>query len=309
MKIHQIIERFFWVFLLAGLVLGLTSPAFSEFLMGMLGPLIMTMMFVVFLKSNLVHVLREIKNYKLMLYLVGAYMILIPVLLFFAINIFDKKLAVGILLLTAMPAAVASTALTDILKGNTALSTSITIVTSIAAPFTIPILFGLLNFDKFSIDTGEIFKDLAIIVFVPMLFSQIVRKYFPNAVRRNKNILTPINIFILSTMVYTVIGSQSESLLQLSEDIVIQLAIVYLIFILLHLAGYLLAYKQNRKNKISITIGAAYMNNGLAIVLAAKYFDAYVLLLMVLSELPWNTLLAPFRKIMSLVNVNEVEKE
>lgn len=308
MKIHQFIERFFWIFLLAGLVLGLTNPGLSGFLMGTLEPLIMMMMFIVFLKSDLMHILLEIKNYKLMLYLVGSYMILIPVLFFFTINIFDEKLAVGILLLTAMPAAVASTALSDIVKGNTALSTSITIVTSIAAPFTIPILFVLLNFEHLAIDSAQIFKDLAIIVFVPMALSQIVRKYFPNAVSKNKNILTPINIFILATMVYTVIGSQNESLIQMSDDILKQLAIVYLIFILLHIVGYLLAYQQNKKNKISITIGAAYINNGLAIVLAAKYFDPYILLLMVLSELPWNTLLAPFRKIMSLVNVNEIEK-
>ena len=109
-------------------------------------------------------------------------------------------------------------------------------------------------------------------------------------------------------MVYTVIGSQNESLIKMSDDILKQLAIVYLIFILLHIVGYLLAYQQNKKNKISITIGAAYINNGLAIVLAAKYFDPYILLLMVLSELPWNTLLAPFRKIMSLVNIDEAER-
>jgi hypothetical protein len=48
------------------------------------------------------------------------------------------------------------------------------------------------------------------------------------------------------------------------------------------------------------------MNNGLAIVLAAKYFDPYILVLMVLSDLPWNTLLAPFRKVVKLVEVNEV---
>jgi predicted Na+-dependent transporter len=74
----------------------------------------------------------------------------------------------------------------------------------------------------------------------------------------------------------------------------------------LHIIGYMLGYKQRIKNKISITIGAAYMNNGLAIVLAAKYFDPYILVLMVLSDLPWNTLLAPFRKVVELLEVNEV---
>jgi hypothetical protein len=41
------------------------------------------------------------------------------------------------------------------------------------------------------------------------------------------------------------------------------------------------------------------MNNGMAIVLAASYFTPEILVLMVLSEIPWNTLLAPFKKVVS----------
>ena len=89
-----------------------------------------------------------------MLYLVCAYMIIIPLLFFFTINHFNQKLAVGILLLTAMPAAVAAPALTDILKGNTALAASITIITSIIAPFSIPIIFGMLKTRISTFDVG-----------------------------------------------------------------------------------------------------------------------------------------------------------
>jgi hypothetical protein len=39
----------------------------------------------------------------------------------------------------------------------------------------------------------------------------------------------------------------------------------------------------------------------MAIVLAASYFKPEVLVLMVLSELPWNTLLAPFKKVLFLL--------
>jgi predicted Na+-dependent transporter len=61
--------------------------------------------------------------------------------------------------------------------------------------------------------------------------------------------------------------------------------------------GYLICFKQNKENRIAVAIGAAYMNNGMAIVLATSYFKPEVLVLMVLSELPWNTLLGPFKKV------------
>ena len=305
MKLYQFIEKHFWIFMIAGLVLGLSYPIYNELLMQLFEPLLMIMLLLVFLKSDLVHILREIKNYKLMLYLVCAYMIIIPVLFFFAIDLFNHKLAIGILLLTAMPAAVSLPALADIVKGNTALSTSITIVTSIIAPFTIPILFGLLNFDNLAINPWQIFKDLTIIIFVPMLLSQVIRKFFTKTIHKTKHLFTSINILLLSIMVYIVMGSIRDVVIVDSMDIIMQVVFLYIIFSLLHVIGYLLAYKQNNQNKITISIGAAYMNNSMAIVLAAKYFDPYILVLMALSALPWTTMLAPFRKIISLRKIND----
>ena len=297
-KIVPFIDRNFWIFLFAGLALGLSYPAYSEQLMFLLMPLIMIMMFLVFLKTDFVHVINEIKNYKLIVYLVFAYMIIIPVVLFLVVNQFDERIAIGILLLTAMPAAVASPAIADIVNGNTALSISITIATSIAAPFTIPLIFSFLDAHQLSIEPWQIFLDLIIMVFVPMVASQILRNYFKKIIERKKHYITPVNMLVLSLMIYIVIGSQRESLLTLSEDLVLKLGILYLLFILLHAIGYLLAFRQSRPNKISICIGMAYMNNGLAIVLAAKYFDPHILVLMMLSELPWDTLIVPFRKVL-----------
>ena len=254
---------------------------------------------------DLSEILQEIKNYKLMLYLVCAYMIIIPVLFFFTIDIFNHQLAIGILLLTSMPAAVSLPALADIVKGNTALSTSITIVTSLIAPFTIPILFGLLNFENLDINSWEIFKDLTIIIFIPMVLSQVIRKKFTKTIHKKKHLFTSINILLLSIMVYIVMGSIRDVVIVDSIDIIMQVVFLYIIFSLLHVIGYLLGYKQNNQKKITISIGAAYMNNSLAIVLAAKYFDPYILVLMVLSELPWTTMLAPFRKIINVLKVND----
>ena len=297
MKIFHFIETYFWVFLFAGLALGLTYPLYNDFLMSSLKPLLMIMLFLVFLKTDLINLLKQIKDYKLMTYLVCMFMVIIPVIFFLAINIFNTELAVGILLLTAMPAGVSSPTLTDIVKGNTALSLSITIITSMVAPFTVPLLFRLINNDNLSVNTLEIFKDLAMLVFLPLILSQIIKKIVPEAVNRGKHIFTSVNIIILFIIVYASMGSQRSVILSNTVDIIWQTGFLYLVFILLHVIGYLTGYNQDKESKTAIVIGAAYMNNGMAIVLAALYFNPSILVLMVLSELPWNTLLAPFRKI------------
>jgi BASS family bile acid:Na+ symporter len=302
MKFYQIIERDFWVFLLGGVLIGLLLPVHNDNLMSLLKPVLMIMLFFVFLKTDLMHVLENMKEFKLMAYIALFYMIILPLLLFFLINLFDPRLATGILLLTSMPAGVASPSLTDIVRGNIALSMSIVIITSLIAPFTVPLLFGLIKIGNLSVDPVAMFKDLIIIVFIPMLIAQIIKKYFPLLIVRNQHLFTSFNIILLFIIVYVVFSSQRNMILGDTKNLVWQIAFLYLIFILLHIVGYLLGYKQKKENKIAMAIGAAYMNNGLAIVLAAIHFDPFILFLMVLAEIPWNTLLAPFRYVINTIS-------
>ena len=112
---------------------------------------------------------------------------------------------------------------------------------------------------------------------------------------------TSINIVLLSLMVYAVIGSQRDVIFSNSIKILWQLSFLYLVFILLHFVGFLTGHKQDLQGKLATTIGVAYMNNSMAIVLAALYFEPSILVLMVLSDVPWSTMLMPFGKIAMLI--------
>jgi predicted Na+-dependent transporter len=132
-----------------------------------------------------------------------------------------------------------------------------------------------------------------------MILSQVIKKYFPDSIKKTKHLFTSLNVLLLFAFVFFAISSQRNYILENPVGIVWKIALLYLVFILLHIIGYLICFKQNKENRIAVAIGAAYMNNGMAIVLATSYFKPEVLVLMVLSELPWNTLLAPFKKVLS----------
>ena len=134
MKPYQIIEKYFWLFLLAGLILGLWYPVFNEFLLSLVEPILMIMLFFVFLKTDVIQVFKSLKEFKLMGYFVLLFMLAIPLMFFFTIKLFNTKLAIAVLLLTSMPAGVTTPTLTDILKGNIPVSMSIVIITSLIAP-------------------------------------------------------------------------------------------------------------------------------------------------------------------------------
>jgi bile acid:Na+ symporter, BASS family len=297
MRVHLFIEKYFWIFLLGGIILGLAFPVYNDFLMSLLKPFLMLMLFLVFLKTDIQHIFQSMKNYRLMSFIVIINMAIIPVIFFFIVNIFDSSLALAILLLTAMPAGVTTPALTDIVKGNTALSASIVIATSVIAPLTVPLLFWIIGNNDLSVSPWLLFKDLASIVFLPMIISQIVKKYFPKIIEKNSHLFTSVNIIVLAVMVYAVMGSERDVMLGESKSVLWKLGFLYLVFILLHVFGFITGYREDKEGKVAITIGSAYINNGMAIVLAALYFEPSILFLMILSELPWNTLLIPFKKV------------
>ena len=300
MQLYQFIEKFFWVFA------GLFFPAYNDFLITTLKPLLMLMMLLVFLKIDISHVFHKMKNYRLIIFIVLINMIVVPLFFFFVIRNFDGNLAIGVLLLTAMPAAVASPALTDIVKGNTALSASIVIATSVIAPLTIPLLFWITGVNKLSINLWYLLSDVSVLIFLPMLVSEIIKKYLPGLISRTSHLFTSINVFILTVMVYIAMASQKGFILSQPQELFWKIGLLYLIFTLLHIIGFLMGFKEELKSKIAISIGLAYMNNGLAIVLAAVYFDPSILLLVVLSEIPWNTLLLPFRKVVNHIRLKSI---
>lgn len=299
MKISQLIEKHFWLILLAGILLGLWSPVsfkahpiLPKILLGM-------MLFLAFLKIDALEVLENMRNFRLMIYVASVYMLVIPLAFYFSTRIFDADLAVGILLLTAMPAGVSTPVLTDIARGNISLSMSLTIVSQLLAPFTVPFLFWLLNIESLTINKLLILRDIAILVFLPMIISQIVKRYLPQTIEKTQHLFTSANVFLLFSFVYIAISSQRNVILENPAGLIWKIVVLYLVFILLHIIGYMITPKESRENRIAVAIGAAYMNNGMAIVLAASYFKPEILVLMVLSELPWNTLLAPFKKVLS----------
>lgn len=300
MRISQFIEKYFWVFLILGIVTGLIFPVNNNFLLVLIKPFLMIMLFTVFLKADIIQVFQRMKNYRQVIFLLIMYMAVIPLLFFLVINPFNQQLAIGVLLLVSMPAGVSAPVLTDILDGNTELAASIAITTSIVAPFSAPLLFWGLNIDSISINPLGILIDLSVIIFVPMVASQIVKKYFQKAIDKRSHLFSSFNVFLLAFLVFSIMGAHREVLFCSSIiSILEQLLYSYIVFIILHIVGYFLGFSENIKGRISTAVGAAYMNNGMAIVIAAIYFNSYILVFAVLSEIPWNTLLGLFRKVLS----------
>ncbi len=295
MKIIQWIEAHFWAFLIFAMVFSLLLPLPMEQMLPLLKPELMLTLLLIFLKIDVLELLEKVRDYRLMLYISGVFLIVTPLVLFGFGLLFSEELAIAILLLTAMPAGTSAPVLVDVLKGNAALAMSITLLTSILAPFTLPLLFHFLIDSEIAINQWSLFWDAASMIFIPMILSIVIKPLFPKLIKRAMPSFTAINIIILFLIVVTSFGSQRTLILAEPLTYLGDTLVIVFVFILLHLIGYFMSYKMDKKDKIALIVESAYMNNGLAIVLAANFFSPYILILMVLAEIPWSLLLIPLR--------------
>ncbi len=280
--------------MLSGLVLGFIDPRFSHFLMNYLETALIFMLLLIFLKIDLLEIIESMKNLRQMFFISFMTLLVVPILIYFALGLFAPTLAIGMLLLTAMPSGIGAPALADLLKGNVELSMSLTIFTSFLAPLSVPLLFFLLAGEQVLIDPLKLFEKLAILVFLPMIVSQILKRFVPTLIEQTIPYYSGINVLVFFFFVYATIGSQRHLLLEDPLSIIWQLLIMYLVYLFLHISGYWIGYRKAPEDRISIVLSNAYQNNGMAIVLAAAFFDPAILILMILSEFPWNTMPAMY---------------
>ena len=153
MRLSEFIEKHFWIILILGIFFGLWKPVPFKVPVFLPKLLLGLMLFMVFLKIDALEIIENIRNYRLMIYVTIIYMFVIPLLFYLITNSFNHELAIGILLLTSMPAGVSTPALTDIVKGNISLSMSLAIISQLIAPFSVPLLFWLIVSGSVSINT------------------------------------------------------------------------------------------------------------------------------------------------------------
>ena len=302
MFIIRWIEAHFWAFLLLAMLFGLLVPLPTEYMLPMLKPALAIVLLLVFIKIDVFDILERIRNYRLMLWLTTAFLLLTPIFLYELFVLWDAHFALAVLLLSAMPAGNSAPFLTDVMGGNTGLAMSITIVTSLLAPFTIPLLFHYLVGQEIIIDHWGLFFDTAGMIFIPLIISIFLKKLTPGVIKRVMPAFSTINILLLFLIIVSSFGSQRRLLLENPVDLLWDLLLMYGVFIIMHFIGFLISWKQDKKDRVAIIIERSYMNNGLAIVLAASTFPPSILILMVISEIPWSTTLFPLRWVFRQMN-------
>lgn len=224
---------------------------------------------------------RIVKYPKAILTGLTNQLILLPIIGFLLCIVFklDPIMSVGVMILAACPGGPTSNLITQVCKGNIALSVTLTAIASFVSILTIPFLLSY-SINYFSTGTDTVIElpildtilQVMVITVIPISIGMIIRHYkldFANRMERPMRIASTV-IFIL---VFLAVVAANFSLI---GEAMKRVGLVTLLLNIGTMAvGFLTArlMQLNFKNAISITVESGIQNGTLAFVIATTILN------------------------------------
>lgn len=198
---------------------------------------------------------------------------IMPLLAFGLATLFQlpPEVAVGVILVGCCPGGTASNVMTFLAKGNTALSVTITAVSTILAPVLTPTLTLLFASKWLPVSAGDMFLSIVQIVLIPIVLGVIVRLLFQKQVDKSVKVLPLVSVVGIVAVASAVVAVNKESI---ATTGLLIFSVVILHNVLGLLVGYLLAkvLRLDFQNQKAISIEVGMQNSGLGSALALAHF-------------------------------------
>ena len=205
--------------------------------------------------------------------------ILLPIIAFILIKIWPiaPELAIGVMIIAAVPGGVTSNLLTSFAKGDVALSISLTAIISLICVFTIPFivltsvdLLGVSSVDP-NISLVSMSRDMFLIVTVPVVLGMIVRKISYGITSKLEPLAKKISIVLFILVLLGAIVAERENVVSyFAQAGFITLVLNVVMMFVAYCIAQLLA--SGTKQKKCITIECGLQNGTLAIFVATSIF-------------------------------------
>lgn len=228
---------------------------------------------------------REIAVGRTALYFCIRYMVL-PTILWVVAARIDPLLGISILLLTLAPAGAASPGVTALYGGNVALTIVLLVVTSLSAPFLIPIAIRITVARSIDVDVMQVFRSLLLTILVPLLAHLPVRR-LPKVsewIRENDSLFVVPTIGVLVVMV---IARQRAVILDAPSLIATYLIASAILFALYFVVGWGISSGLGQSDRTSYALASGVNNTAMGIVVAYLYFPPEVSIFFVAAEIAW----------------------
>ncbi|MBN1808424.1 MAG: bile acid:sodium symporter [Planctomycetes bacterium] len=300
--LHRMEKHFAAVCLLT-IAAGMAFPEPGRRCAGLLKPFLFAILFFTALRIDFGAMRGHFSRPGRLAAIVLLLMVVFPLAFYGISTVAMPGYALGILVLAAMPAGMASTALTVACGGEGALALIVTFLTSVAAPVTVPLLVNLSGHAPEGGAATMAMKMLdqsLLLVYTllgPVFLAYVLKKFFPGVIRRFNWAYGGLAILSLGILIWIAMSIGAESVFADVSSSLMLLLYLFGFSAVFHTAGYFMMPSLSAKERTALSVNTAYVNNAIAIVFAREFFPGRpeILLPAVLLELPMTVMLIPLK--------------
>lgn len=207
-----------------------------------------------------------------------------------------------------MPAGTASPAVALILNGNTGLTLSMLVFSSLLVPVTVPAAFYILQGTSVNDNIRAVFISLLLVVIVPVLihFPLRPRDRFREWAQNNARFISAL---LITMIIILVVGIGRRSILSNPAFILESIGIVTLLYLIYYLFGWLAGFGASQRDRIGFTVVSGVNNNALGTGIALLHFTPTVALFLIISEVPWTLGIALFGKTLKWFKKQDINQQ
>jgi len=227
--------------------------------------------------------IRVIKQPKDFIIGLICQMILLPIIAFILIKIFNTpiELALGVMIIAAAPGGVTSNVLTKFANGDVALSVSLTAIISLISIISVPfIVFKSAELLQISyilkdISMATISLKMFLVVTLPVCIGMMIRKFAANFISSRALIIQRISIILFAIVFFAIWVEEWD---KITSFIVRAGTITLTLNILMMLVGYYVAksFATGIPQRRCISLECGLQNGTLAVFVSAQLFDEII---------------------------------
>ena len=262
------------IIIISSIILGIYFPSYGK----EMSPIIPLLQSILILLSTLKVDFSVYKKYIKILkpLLLGFFTcyLFIPILFFIVglfllrMNLINISLFIGIIITGVVPLAAGSTLVwSKELGGKVEITLLLIVTTILASPLITPSYIYLFLKDQINVNAQRMFLEMALIIFIPVLISIIIKKKVKKSLHSN------FSFFVMGVIIYIAISKSVErfDLVKGYLFISIFLSIIFIIITLLFLSIFSNTLKLKREEKESIFIPSFFKNISLAIIVVSFF--------------------------------------
>lgn len=277
-----------------GMFLATMFPVIGTPLKGCESPLLMVILFISLLGINFTDTVKFIKrSFGHIIILTVCKLLILPLIIYFLFKFIWPQFAVAALLVAGVSTGVSAPFVAMLAGGNRGMVVVLVVITSLCGVFTLPFLCKVLLGSTVTLSAMDMLVKLSIIVFIPIICSEIARRLCPAFVR-----IVLGKGFIVNTFLFFLLGvsvfSQNAAHLHANPTMVLEaLAAGFIIAVIAFVCALVVYHRFAIENQIGAIVILVSINNFLVVVLSNHFFGFREILVSALFSVPFFLVVIP----------------